>query len=559
MPRLVLGACLVLAAWIVLVPLAGLLVTAFSEDTGAGPGALSLANFVDAFGETHVARLLVNSAVYAAGSAVLAAVLGGFLAAVVEKTDAPLRGLLHVGALLSLAIPGLLTTMAWMLVLSPNVGWVNLLLRQGLGLSASPFDIYSMGGMVWAFGSHEFPLAYLLLAPAMRALDSRMEEAAAVAGAHGWQVALRVTLPVLRPALLSALLLLFVGGLASFEVPRLIGVPAHIAVLTTAIQNATNDTPPAFGTAAALGMVLLAVSVVSVLLYRQATAAAGAFATIGGKGAEARRLGLGAWRWPVTALAMVVFVAALGLPLLTLAWQSFFAGPSLPFLPASGAPGWGNYRFVLRYPIFLEAVGTSVRVGAMAATLVVLLGLVLAWLAQRVGAWARAGIDTLAFAPIAIPSVIVGASVLFAYLLLPIPVYNTIWILLIAYLALFLPYGMRFAASGLAQLHKELEEAAEIAGAGTVQVFRRILLPALAPVLVSAWLYVFVLAARELGASIFLVGPDTQVLSTITLTMWEEGSSYGAVCALSMIQIVPLLAIVLALRLVERLAGRALG
>jgi iron(III) transport system permease protein len=188
---------------------------------------------------------------------------------------------------------------------------------------------------------------------------------------------------------------------------------------------------------------------------------------------------------------------------------------------------------------------------------VVLLGLVLAWLAQRSPAPRRMAIDALAFTPIAIPSVIVGASVLFAYLLLPIPVYNTVWILLIAYVALFVPYGMRFAAAGLAQMHRELEEAAAIAGADTAQVFRRILLPVLAPVLVSAWLYVFVLSARELGASIFLVGPQTQVLSTITLTMWEEGSSYGAVCALSMIQILPLLAMVLLLRLAERLVGGA--
>ena len=153
---------------------------------------------------------------------------------------------------------------------------------------------------------------------------------------------------------------------------------------------------------------------------------------------------------------------------------------------------------------------------------------------------------------------IVGAGILVAYLMLPIPIYNTIWILLVAYVTLYLPYGMRFASSGITQIHRELEEAASMAGAGLGQTFRKIMLPLLAPVLLAGWIYVFVLAVRELGASIFLVGPGTHVLGTISLTMWEEGGSYGAVAALGVIQIVPLAIIVAGLRAVElRIQRRA--
>ena len=557
--QLTIGFCLLAAAWFVVVPLAGLFVTAFTEDTGVGPGALTLENFTEAYTHTHAFSLLANSAIYGGGSALLTLVMGGFVAWLVERTDAPGRPLFHALALLALAIPGLLTTMAWMLVLSPNVGWVNLLLMRGFGLHAAPFNIYTMTGMIWALASHSFPLAYLLLAPAIRMLDSRMEEAASVAGARGWQVAWRVTLPILRPAILSTLLLLFVGGLASFEVPRLIGLPARIHVLTTAIQDATNMVPPAFGTASALGMSLLTLCIGSVMVVRWATSHANDYATISGKGFVPNRMRLGAWGWPLSVLATLLYVVSLGLPLLTLVWQSFYTKVSLPFLPQNGVPDFSNYAFVLRYPIFLEAVRTSVVVGALAASIVVGLTLVLAWVSQRSRSRHRWMIDALAFAPIAIPSVIVGVSVLFAYLLLPIPVYNTIWILLIAYVGLYLPYGMRFATSGLAQVHRELEEAAEIAGAGVLQLFRRILLPILAPVLISGWLYIFVLSVRELGASIFLVGPGTHVLSTITLTMWEEGGSYGAVCALSIIQIVPLAAIVATLRWFEGFFSRRLA
>jgi iron(III) transport system permease protein len=206
---------------------------------------------------------------------------------------------------------------------------------------------------------------------------------------------------------------------------------------------------------------------------------------------------------------------------------------------------------VLGYPIFLNAVKNSVFIGAMAATIVTGLTFVMAWIAQRAAKRYGWILDSLAFIPIAIPSVIVGASILFAYLVIPIPVYNTIWILLIAYVTMYLPYGMRFASGGIVQIHRELEEVAEVAGASPPQIFGRVLLPLLAPVLVAAWLYVFVLAVRELAASIFLSGPGTFVLGPLTLTMWEEGGSYGAVCAMGIVQIVPLIAIVILMRRVE--------
>jgi iron(III) transport system permease protein len=252
------------------------------------------------------------------------------------------------------------------------------------------------------------------------------------------------------------------------------------------------------------------------------------------------------------ALAVVaMFAVALGLPLFTLVWQSFFRNLAQPFFSAGVPATLDNYEFILRYPIFLAAVKTSVVLAAMAATIVAGLTFVMAWIAQR--ALPRFGVvlDALAFAPIAIPGVIVGAGILVAYLMLPVPIYNTIWILLVAYVTLNLPYGMRFASSGIAQIHRELEEAAQVAGAGLGQMFARVVLPLIAPVLLAGWIYVFVLAVRELGASIFLVGPGTHVLGTITLTMWEEGGSYGAVAALGVIQIIPLVLIVAGLRAIE--------
>jgi iron(III) transport system permease protein len=548
---LVLIACVLIALWFVLVPVSALFYNAFTEDTGFGPGAFSLENFAEAYSSWSILRLFRNSLIFALGTALTTFVLGGLVSWAVERTDAPGAALFHSLALLSFAIPGLLMAMAWIFVFSPNIGWANGLMKNAFGLAQAPVNIYSMAGMVWALSSHYFPLAYLALGPALRVLDVRMEEAGLVSGGRNWQVLSKITLPLLRPAILSAMLLLFVLGMASYEVPRLIGRPARIDVFTTDIQSAIIQTPPEFGVASALALSLLAICIVAVFFYRRATRHAEAFATITGKGYMPTRIKLGAWRWPVALGVGAMFVLALGLPLVTLVWQSFFRNLALPFMDSDAPFTFENYRFVLSYPIFLSAVRTSVLLAAMAATIIAGLTLVMAWVALRsLPRWGWL-LDAIAFTPIAIPGVIVGAGILVAYLMLPIPVYNTIWILLIAYVTLYLPYGMRFASTGLAQIHRELEEVAEVAGARLGQVFRRILLPLLLPVLLAGWIYVFVLSVRELGASIFLVGPGTHVLGTITLTMWEEGGSYGAVSALGVIQIIPLIVIVAGLRWLE--------
>jgi iron(III) transport system permease protein len=560
LPNVALVACVLAAVWFVFVPLSALVYNAFTEDTGFGPGAFSLDNFVEAYSSWHILRLFRNSLVFAAATAITTFVMGALVAWVVERTDAPGGSLFHTLSLLSFAIPGLLMAMAWIFVFSPNIGWGNAVLRSAFGLAEAPVNIYSMAGMTWALASHYFPLAYLALGPALRVLDVRMEEAALMSGGNFAQVFGRVTLPLLRPAILSALLLLFVMGMASYEVPRLIGRPARIDVFTTDIQGAIIATPPAFGVASALGLTLLAICVLAVFFYRRATRHAESFATITGKGYRPTRVRLGRWRWPVALALGAMFAFALGLPLLTLVWQSFFRNLAQPFFSSTAQATLDNYDFILRYPIFLAAVQTSVLLAVMAATIVAGLTFVMAWIAQR--SLPRYGfiLDALAFAPIAIPGVIVGAGILVAYLMLPIPIYNTIWILLVAYVTLYLPYGMRFASSGITQIHRELEEMASVSGASLGQTFGRIMLPLLAPVLLAGWIYVFVLAVRELGASIFLVGPGTHVLGTISLTMWEEGGSYGAVAALGVIQIVPLVVIVAGLRAIElRIQRRAHG
>ncbi len=544
--RIVLVLCVVVVAWLVFVPLAALFYVGFTESTSFGAGGFTLGNFAEAYRGRHILRLFANSLVFALGSSALSFALGALGAFVVERTDAKLRPLLHALALLAFAVPGLLLAMAWTLVLSPNIGWLNALFGRAV------FNVYSMAGMVFVLASHNFPLAYLLMGPALRALDRRMEEAAFVAGAGAFPAAFRVSLPLLRPAVLSTLLLLFIRGIESFEVPVIIGLPAHINVFTTEIQDATSTVPPEPGIAAVLSLALLALSLAGIYFYRRATLGAEAFATVTGKGYRAAPARLGSWRWPVGIGVALIYAAAVLLPVATLLWQSLFRNVTPPSVGGISAASLVNYRYIATYPVFAEAAGNSFVLGVMAASIVVLLTFVMAWIARRSAPRTALALDALAFAPIAVPSVIVGAAILFAYLVLPIPIYDTLWILLVAYVTLHLPYGMRFAASGLAQIHRELEEAAETSGAGTLEMFRRVLLPLLAPVLVAAWLYVFMLTVRELAASVFLVGPATGVLATLSLTLWDDGGSIGAIAALGSLEIAALAVIAWLMRRFER-------
>jgi iron(III) transport system permease protein len=548
--RFILIACALLCLWLVFVPLASLLYVAFSEDTPAGPGALTLENFINAYSVDHLWSLIKNSIIFAVGSSALTLGVGVAIAWVVERTDAPGRNIFHGLSLIAFAVPGLIIAMAWALTLSPNIGWGNEVLKSVFGFEEAPFNIFSMGGMIWVLSSHYFPLAYLLMGPAFRVLDIRMEEAAVVSGARNWDVTRRVTMPLLKPAILSTLLLIFVRAIEAFEVPLLLGQPSGIKVFTTEIRDAIAEAPPEFGYSSALGLTLLVICIIGVYFYRRATRDAEAYATITGKGYMPTPIGLGVWRWPVTIMTSVIFFLALGLPLFTLVWQSFYF-KTIPNVNLIADFTLESYIYILKYPVFLSGLKNSAMLGVMSATIVVLLGFVMAWIVQRTNIRNAWTLDAIAFIPIAIPSVIIGASILFAYIILPIPVYNTIWILLIAYVTMYLPYGMRFASGGIIQIHKELEEVAEVSGATLMQTFRRVLMPLMSPVLIAAWLYIFVMAVRELTASLFLAGPTTQVLGTISLTLWEEGGSFGNVAAISVIQIVPLIMIVGLMRHME--------
>jgi iron(III) transport system permease protein len=546
--------------YLVCAPLAGIVLGSVTDSPPGEAPSFTLATLAEAYGDADHLRSLVNSLVFAALTASLVLVIGGALAWAAARTDAAIRHFVDLFALAPMLIPSVLFVAGWVLLLGPKNGLVNLLLVDYLGLAAPPFDIYSFAGMVWVATLQEIPLAFLWLWPAFRSLNPELEEAALMAGAGAGRVLRRISLPLLRPALLSAWVIFFVYALGALMVPLMIGLPARIVLYPTEIYLASQRVPSDLNLASAYSLVLLATSALGVFAYRRATREGGRFVTVTGKSFRPHLTRLGVWRLPVTLFAATILLLAAGLPILVLAWNAFLPYPQAPSAQSLKLLTLANFANALAYGPAVSALVNSLWLGFAAGLAATLLGSLVAWCTLRLRrpAFLIAVLDQLATAPIAAPGLTVGVSLLWVYLFLPLPIYGTPWLFLIAYVTLHLPYAVRICASGLAQLHLELEEAGRVAGASWPFVFRRIIFRLMGPSLLASLLYVALRSFREYAASIFLAVPGSQVFSVLVLDMWDTGN-FGMLSAYVTMAIVVLAVIVGAFSWLMRRAGTRLA
>lgn len=345
-----------------------------------------------------------------------------------------------------------------------------------------------------------------------------------MSGASLRTVVWRITIPLARPALYAAILIMAVRTLEAFEVPALLGLPKGTWVFTSRIwQVLDNNIPPAYGQAGAYAMSLLVLTSLGVLWHSRIAKRARAYQTVTGKGFRPRPMPLGAWRWPATLLIFVYFVVAVVLPLLVLAYastQRFYSPPTRETLSHMTLQ---NYSSVLHDDLARTALKNSLILGVGTATAVMLFMAVAAWVVVRTRLPGRWLLDNLSFLPLAIPGLVLGVAILFVYLRTSLPVYGTLWILFIAYFTRYMPYGMRYATTSMYQLGRELEESATMSGAGWLQTFRRIVLPLLIPGLLAGWIYILVVSLRELGSSILLYSPGKEVLSIVIWERYQNG------------------------------------
>lgn len=546
-----------LVAFLAVIPLFFLLWNSFKDISGGrvadfGLGNWSLGNFLQAYSKPETFIYLGNTFYFAIGSLVVALIFGGAIAFLVERTNTPLRNLIYGMMFVPLIMPGMLKAIAWVLLLSPSVGLLNKA-WMSLGFSHAIFNAYSMPAMWWVEGLSMSPLVFFMLGAALRAMDPSLEEAAYTSGAGKATTLFRVTLRLMSPILASVALLLFVRGLESLEVPLIMGSGEGIMVYATQIYFSLKVyMPPRYAEAYVFSIITLLLAFVGLFFYQRLLARSERYVTVTGKGYRPRLLDLGRWRPLASGFVLFFLFVAFVLPFLVLLWVSLIPYLALPSAEALTRVSLNNYaELFARRDFGLVMKNTAILAGIVGVGGIVL-ALVVSWIVIRLKPRGARVLDTVAFLPFAVPSIALAFSFMVLFLRLPVPIYGTIWILVLAHLIRYLPMATRFTHSGLAQIHKELEEAAATSGAGFVVVMRRILIPLLLPSLIAGGLYILMLTVKVFSIAAVLYNPKTTVFSVYIFQLWDRGGA-NEVGALAVVMIIVLTALTIVSR---RLAQR---
>lgn len=524
-----------LVGFLTVCPVLMLVLGSFSEGLGAF-GRFTLAKYVQAYTDPAFADILLNTAVFTIGSALVATGLALFLAYVNTRTNIPFKPLFGIISIIPMMIPHILFAVSWLLLLNPSNGIINLLLRQVFGLDQSPFNIYSLPGMILVEGLLDLPIAYLVLAPAMASFDVSLEESSKVCGASNLRTLARITLPVLRPAILASITLVIVRSLASFAVPSVLGIPGRIYVLATHVyQIVATGFAPDYGVAAAVGMSVLAFSVTLIYVYRHLTAESERFVTISSRGYRPTMIDLKGAMVPLFAFVALLSFLLILLPVLVLVYTSLVPYTMVPSGRAFALMSWKHWTDVLRDPISLLSLKNSLFLGVVGATLGVVLSIFVCYTIVKVRTTASGILESLSFLSFSFPGIVIGVG--FMWFFVRTPLYATIWALLIGYIATYLPYGLRPLTSAFIQIHSHLEESSRVCGGGTLYTLRRIVIPLLVPGIVSGWILMGTMFVRELSLSVVLSRPGTEVLAVQILRFAEDGL-WGRLSALGIMMIV---------------------
>ena len=498
-------------------------------------GRFTLAKYVAAYTDPALLKVLWNTVVFVLGSTLLATLLALVLAYLNTRTDIPFKFIFGVLAIVPMMIPHLLFSVACALLLNPSNGLVNRALVDLLGLQGPLLNIYSLPGMIFVEGLLNMPIAYLIIAPAMASFDVSLEESSRVCGSNPWRTLLRITLPVLRPAILAAFVLGVVRALASYAVPRVLGTPGRVDVLATYLyEMVSTGFSPDWGRAAALGMSALATSIALVWIYRALTGESSRFVTVSSRGWRPSVVALGRMRLPLTAGVALLSLFIVVLPVLVLLYTSLVPYAMLPSAQAFAQMSLRHWTAVFDDPTSLLALRNSLVLAVAGATIGVLLSLLIAHVTVRQRSRAAGTLETLTFLSFSFPGIVIGIG--FMWFFVRTPLYATLWALLIGYVATYLPYGVRPLASALVQVHTHLEESSLVCGASRAATLRRIVAPLLVPGIVSAWILMATMFLRELTLSVVLSRPGSEVLAVQILAYADDGL-WGRLSALGMVMI----------------------
>jgi iron(III) transport system permease protein len=551
--RIFTGLVIVVVGVLVLVPLVMLVWSSLRTGRPGFPGgSFSFIHYETAYSDWSTYLTLIRSFAFAGAVTVLSLVIGALFAWMIERTNMPYREWAYSMMVSPLAIPRMLFGIAWVLLLSGKIGLMNKFFQYALGFRG--FDIYSMGGMIWVQTLIEVPTAFLMVLGSLRSMDPSLEEAASVSRSGTLKTMRKITFPIMTPAMLAAAVFLFTVNIEVFEIPGIIGLPAGITIFSTAIYlNANVLTPPNYGLANTYAMTFLVLSIILVALYRKETRFAEQYSTITGKGYRPRVIDLGAGRYVAFLIFAVFFIVTILLPILILIYASLLPLYEVPHADILTKISLQNYVSIINAPWLWKVLKNTILLMAVAPTATIFVAALVAWVVYRTPIskkW-KGMIDILSFLPQATPSIVIALCLLLVFLHVRfIPIYGTIWIIILSSVIRYLPYSSRTIGAAVIQIHKELEESAQICRASGMKSFMRITLPLIAPAVVNAWIWVSMQSVRALSAALMLYSSKNEVLSTRIWEIWYEGD-IAKVSALAVMMIAVLLLVSLIGRMVS--------
>lgn len=474
-------------------------------------------------------RPLSNTILVAIGATVIALGLGGSLAWLLARSDMPARRWFSTALIVPYILPGWTFALAWMTLFRNRTvggapGWF-----EAVGLSPPDWLAYGQVPVTIILGLHYAPFVILLVGNALRNLDSQLEDSARMLGADRGTVIRRIVLPLMRPAILSATILVFAECIGDFGVPYVLGLPANFDVLATSLYRsvATRQT----GVAGIIAATILLLGVLSLTIDLLLLREARRFVTIGDKGAIDRLVPLGRWRWAAAAYAGGLFAIAVVIPLLVLVLSTVMRAPgrfvpenfTLDFWIGTGLGTVALRQGILLTPALWTAAWNSLTIVGSAAVIAGLLGLLTGYVVVRTPVRPLATfLRQVTFLPYLVP----GIAFAFAYLSLfavargPIPaLYGTTLLLMLALVADQMPYASRAGIAAMMQLGSAPEEAAQLAGAGWWRRLAAIVVPIQKRALFTGMILPFISGIKNLTLFALLAVPGTDVLTTYALRL----------------------------------------
>ena len=520
----------------VLYPVLLVFINSFQVGGFGEPAVLGVGNWRDAFGDPRLRATLLNTVSLGLTYQAISLAAGILLAWLIARTDLPGRNWLEFGFWVAFFLPSLPLTLSWILLMDSERGLLNQLLAIIPMLKGFKFDIFTWWGIVWVhLATTSISIKVMLLTPAFRNMDGSLEEAARTCGAGTWVTFRRVLIPIMAPAILMVMIMGLIHSLEAFEVELILGAPAKIEVYSTLIYELVFQQPPQFGTATALGSIVL-LTMLPFIVFQQWVSMRGGHATLSGK-FKSNPVSLGKWRWPifymVLAMVLVMTVVPMVMLLVGTAMQLF------GFFEIADPWTLDNWRRVLGHSEFLRALKNTVVIGVSTAALAIAAFSVVAYICARTRYAGRAWLDFMSWLTGTIPGIVMGLGIIWLFLGTPFlrPIYGTIFVLIMVTVLAQMTTGVQVFKSNMVQIGNELEEAAWVFGAGWRYSFQKVVLPLIAPAVAVVGILAFASSVKMTSHVALLATTETRPLSILQLNYMADGS-YEAASVVGVITLV---------------------